>query len=130
MVEACLKLPSWDRFEYVAYCWSGSSRMAQTIEGNVPELSAVPSKCNHIHAEDDREVRALPTCCRSEPTLLNQDDSAWNIREHHMVALIPKSNKNARHVDQTSSSYRGITCYLRVVQSMWRTIVSTGTTKV
>ena len=27
--------------------------------------------------------------------LLNQDDSTWNIWEHHMVALIPKPNKDA-----------------------------------
>ena len=27
--------------------------------------------------------------------LLNQDASTWNISEHHMVALIPKPNKDA-----------------------------------
>ena len=27
--------------------------------------------------------------------LLNQDDFAWNIWEHHVVALIPKPNKDA-----------------------------------
>ena len=28
--------------------------------------------------------------------LLNQDDSAWSVWEHHMVALIPKPNKTPR----------------------------------
>ena len=27
--------------------------------------------------------------------LLNQDDCAWNVWEHHVVALIPKPNKDA-----------------------------------
>ena len=27
--------------------------------------------------------------------LLNQDASTWNIWEHHMVALVPKPNKDA-----------------------------------
>ena len=35
---------------------SGPRRMAQTLEGNVPELSAVRSKCDHIHAENEWEL--------------------------------------------------------------------------
>ena len=40
MMEACRKLPSWDRLEHDA-CWSGFRRIAQTLEGNVLELSAI-----------------------------------------------------------------------------------------
>ena len=30
--------------------------------------------------------------------LLDQDDSAWNLWEHHMVALVPKPNKDATQI--------------------------------
>ena len=64
MMEACRKLPSWDRLKFDACCWSGSRRVAQTLEGNV--LGTLGSPAPSVTTGGSGICRTVPT---SDPSL-------------------------------------------------------------
>ena len=60
--------------------------------------------------------------------LLNQADCTWNVWEHHVVALIPKPNKDATLI-KNLRPIAVLACDLQVVQQMPGIAVRRRTTK-